>query len=538
MATISIKDGPDKGRQFKLEHDCSVIGRDLDVAVRLLSRKVSRSHAQILCQDGMYTVEDMGSSNGTYLNNQRVTMRTPLADGDELKIGEFVLQFRSGTVIGETEGQVRERVTASSGNWDLYADHPEHKLQMVLELAQDLSQTIEQGPLLDQLLIHLLKIFQPADRGMVLLYEGERLVVRAQRSRRKGDTDYRYSRTIVRQALLEGAGLLSEDVASDERFANSTSLAETEVRSVICVPLIGRDGRRLGAIQLDTNRPDTPFQGKHLRLLATLGLQVAVVLENAALNAARLREESLRRELAVGRQIQQGFLPTEFTLPPSLDVEIYARVHPAREVAGDLYDFFVLPDGRLAFFVGDVSNQGIPAALFMVAVYTLCRHLAANETSPADTLTKLNNALIGNNPSSMFVTLAHGIYDPRSAEVVLASGGHPVPLLRRADGKVEQISVPAGRPLGNVAGDPGATDTRLTLEHKEALILYSDGFTEAFGPDGKKMFGLDRLSAVLGGPWTNVALEECAEEARKAVERFVGKTEMKDDLTLLLLRRN
>ena len=101
-------------------------------------------------------------------------------------------------------------------------------------------------------------------------------------------------------------------------------------------------------------------------------------------------------------------------------------------MSGDLYDFFPLADGRLAFFVGDVSGKGMPAALFMVAVRTLCRHLAPAAGSPAETLRQLNDALAADNPSAMFVTLVHGIYDPRTGAVVLASGGHPLPLLRRA----------------------------------------------------------------------------------------------------------
>src|SRR5581483_5400102 len=104
---------------------------------------------------------------------------------------------------------------------------------------------------------------------------------------------------------------------------------------------------RLGAIQLDSLGTTACFDSDQLRLLATLGLQAAVALESVALQAARLREESLRRELALGREIQLGFLPTDFVLPENLGLEVYARVLPAREVAGDLYDFFQLDDGRL-----------------------------------------------------------------------------------------------------------------------------------------------------------------------------------------------
>jgi serine phosphatase RsbU (regulator of sigma subunit) len=173
----------------------------------------------------------------------------------------------------------------------------------------------------------------------------------------------------------------------------------------------------------------------------------------------------------------------------------------------------------------------------MFAVHALSRHLVPASPSPAATLAKLNDALAATNPSSMFVTLAHGIYDPRTGEVVLASGGHPPPLVRRASGQVEEIAVPAGRLIGCMEGDPHASDIRVTLGRGETLILYSDGYTEACAPDGKTMFGTDRLRELLGGARSGLPLEQCAEEARQAIERFTGSPEQQDDLTLLLIRR-
>jgi sigma-B regulation protein RsbU (phosphoserine phosphatase) len=216
---------------------------------------------------------------------------------------------------------------------------------------------------------------------------------------------------------------------------------------------------------------------------------------------------------------------------------LYARVYPARQVSGDLYDFTPLADGRLAFFVGDVSGKGMPAALFMVAVRTLARHLAPSAAGPAEALSRLNDALAADNPSAMFVTLVHGLYDPRDGSVVLASGGHPRPLLRRADGRVVEVPLRNGRLLGYAAGEVGLSDTLLTLAPGETLLLYTDGFTEAPSPDTTTMFGVERLAEVLGGERTALPLERCGEELRAAVERFTGSSELRDDLTLLMLRR-
>jgi len=271
-------------------------------------------------------------------------------------------------------------------------------------------------------------------------------------------------------------------------------------------------------------------------MLTAIGLQVAVVLENVALHAELLREARLRQEVLMARDIQQSFLPSDFNLVAKEKLELFARVHPAREVSGDLYDFFPLPDGRLAFFLGDVSGKGMPAALFMIAVRTLSRHLAPSANGPADLLRRLNAALVADNPTALFVTLVHGTYDPAVGTLLLASGGHPPPLLRRADGRIEEVGVKPALMLGCSPLNLVVEDVKLCLAPQETLILYTDGFTEAFAKDGE-MFGLPRLCAVLGGANTALSLERCAEEASAAVQRFTGQTELQDDQTLLLLRR-
>jgi sigma-B regulation protein RsbU (phosphoserine phosphatase) len=249
-----------------------------------------------------------------------------------------------------------------------------------------------------------------------------------------------------------------------------------------------------------------------------------------------LKEERLRQELLLAREIQQAFLPKAFDILKNGRAEIYAHVQPAREVSGDLYDFFLLPDGRLAFFLGDVSGKGMPAALFMIAVRALSRHLAPSSHGPAEVLGKLNDALKVDNPTHLFVTLVCGFYDDKDGSVLLASGAHPYPLLRRKSGKVEVVTLPGGVMLGRSFLELKVTDHQLMLEPEDTLIFYTDGFTEAFAPDGT-MFGVERLAECLGGSRTALPLPRCAEEASAVIQRFTRQTELQDDQTLLMLRR-
>jgi serine phosphatase RsbU (regulator of sigma subunit) len=542
MAILITLQGPDVGRKFPVEATCTVVGRQADSGICLTAKAVSRQHAQILARDGGYLLEDLDSSNGTYLNGKRLLPHVPVpfSERDTLQIGPYLFALRPSPTPASTETNlvIREQVSAVNMTQSVYRSDPALQLQVVMEIAQHLARTLDLEPLLDKLLDQLMRLLPQADRAMVLLCEGERLVVRGQRCRRQEDsTSYPYSRTIVSRALEEGVGILSDDVHADSRFRGSTTLTSLDLHSLLCVPLIGQDGKRLGVLQVDRFRQGLPFRSEDLHLLTAVGMQVAVVLENAGLHAELLREERFRQELQLAHEIQQGFLPSEFDELRDRGFELFARVQPAREVAGDLYDYVLRPDGRLAFYVGDVSGKGMPAALFMVACRTLARHLAASSASPAATLGCLNAALAADNPGGMFVTLAHGIYTPGTGELVVASAGHPMPLRRRADGQVEEVAHRPGRLLGYGEGDLHLNDAHLTLAPGELLVFYTDGFTEARAPVTREMFGLDRLREVVSGFATDVPLAACADQATAAVEQFTDTKDLQDDLTLFLLRR-
>jgi sigma-B regulation protein RsbU (phosphoserine phosphatase) len=265
-------------------------------------------------------------------------------------------------------------------------------------------------------------------------------------------------------------------------------------------------------------------------------LQVAGVLENAALHEEKLREERLHQELALAREIQQSFLPRDFRPVEPGDYDLYAHCSPAREMSGDLYDFLPLPDGKLALFVGDVSGKGMPSALFMIAVRTLIRHLTASSHSPAQLLASLNNALVADNPTSLFVTMIHATFDPVSGETVIVSGGHPQPLLRHANGRTETIEVRPAMMLGYARFNWSPQETVLTLKRGELLAFYTDGLTEAFTPGRQAMFGVERLQEVLEREG-NHPLPECAEAICRTIADFTRQPEQQDDQTLLLLKR-
>jgi transcriptional regulator with GAF, ATPase, and Fis domain len=173
---------------------------------------------------------------------------------DTLEVGPYTFGLRPSPTPAVTEHNliIREKVNAVSINQSVYGPDPAQKLQTVLEISQNLSRTLEIEPLVDKLLEQLMRLFPQADRGMVLLGEPDRLVVRGQRSRHQEDaTAHPYSRTIVKKALEEGIGILSDDVRGDARFKGSATITSLEIRSTLCVPLIGQTQKRPGVLQPD-----------------------------------------------------------------------------------------------------------------------------------------------------------------------------------------------------------------------------------------------------------------------------------------------
>lgn len=547
MSVLIILHGPETGRHFLLGQERTTLGRNTDCDIPLTGKQVSRQHAHFFNQDGNYYLQDLGSSNGTFLNGKRLTphVSSLVTERDTFQIGPYLFGLRAtagsaapAAETPETSLVVREMVSATTLPDKLFAQDAAAKLQVVLEIAQQLARTLELDPLLDKLLEQLMKLLPQADRILVILCEEDRLVLRAQRTRKGPDPSrLSFSRTIVKRALDDGVGLLSEDLQSDQSYPPTHSIMSLDLHSLICVPLINQDGKRLGVIQVDRFCRGFGFNVEDLHLLTAIGMQVAVVLENVALHAEKLREERLMQELELAHEIQEGYLPDELEGFPDADFDVFGRVFPARQVAGDFYDFVRTPAGRLAFFIGDVSGKGMPAALYMIAVRTLCRHLARDVGHPGQLLTKLNAELADENPTCMFVTLAHGLYEPATGHVLLTSGGHPAPLLRRADGAVEQVPLKPGRLLGYGKEILQFPEVHIALAPGDALFFFTDGFFEARAGKDRAMFGMERVHELVRECPAGRPLSECTDAAKAALDRFTGTPDLQDDLTLLILRR-
>ena len=242
--------------------------------------------------------------------------------------------------------------------------------------------------------------------------------------------------------------------------------------------------------------------------------------------------ERVEQELHVARRIQQASLPEE--VPTLEGWQIAPYYQPAREVGGDFYDFFELPDGRLGIVVGDATGKGVPAALVMASTRSMLRAVAqASNYSPGEVLRRVNDPLVTDIPPNMFITCFYCILDPESGRLKYANAGHDLPYLHRRRGEAEELRA-RGMPLGLMPG-MGYEEKEIVLEAGEATLFYSDGLVEAHDPEGH-MFSFPRLRALIAQHAQKESLEKALLEE---LYSFVGEGwEQEDDITLLALRRS
>ncbi|MDR4126120.1 SpoIIE family protein phosphatase [Yanghanlia caeni] len=254
---------------------------------------------------------------------------------------------------------------------------------------------------------------------------------------------------------------------------------------------------------------------------------------------ARLLEETssrerLESELSIAQQIQKGLLPPpERAAALRTRVDLAATMVPAKEVGGDLYDHILMPDGRMLFAIGDVSDKGMPAALFMAGTCTLIRALSETETDPAVIMARINNLLAANNPNLMFVTLIVGVLDLENGRLEWSNAGHSPLCVLSPGGQLRLLEGRSG-PACGVQGDLPYRRHETHLQPGEVLLGYTDGVTEAVGPQGDQ-YGEHRLYAALarlGQADADTALNAVLTD----VHHFVQDTPQSDDITLITIR--
>jgi serine phosphatase RsbU (regulator of sigma subunit) len=543
MPTLQILKGPNEGNTIQLEGDRFILGRNPDCAVVIPYTSVSREHAQILRVNNKYFIEDKQSRNGTFVNNQAINQRTALKNNDRIRICDFIAAFLdTGTVDQEPDDDAEEgpsTVEASLNHTShlLLEAQPAEKLRLLIDIANNLSKTLELQSLLPKIGDSLFQVFRQADRCFLILAENDKLMPRIVKTRRPNEeSNARFSKSIVRKTLGEAKAFLSDDASRDDRIQLSQSVVDFRIRSVMCAPLCRADGKAFGVIQLDTQDRSKKFTTDDLALLCAIANQASTSMENARLLDEAVRQERLQRDLQLAKKVQESFLPR---VPPKVSgYEFWNFYESSLEVGGDYYGYIPLPDGKMVCAVGDVAGKGVSASLIMAKLSSDIRYCALTEADPARAIAKLNDSLCEfTGPMDRFVTLAAVVLDPTTHVVTMMSGGHGSPLLWRPDtGElIEAMSKDVGGPpLGMIEG-LDFSSCQITLQPGESLILFTDGVNESMSAK-EHSFGMESVERVIRTAG-NASPKELGEKLVAAVKQHAAGRPAHDDLTVVVLGR-
>ena len=545
MPEVIVISGPSEGLSHKLGERC-IVGRHAECDLCIDDDAISRRHALIKAEDDGYYVEDLGSSNGTFLNGTQ-TSRARLTDGDTIKMSHTVLAYRERVAERETQVTIVEgepqrdstilkpqdavaalfsdttAVTSIDQLQDLH-----DKLLTVSRFSKEVRSTLELNELLRKALGLLFEIFPQAERGFVMLKDetGNMRAV-ASKTVSAGD-EIRVSSTVLNVSIREKKAILSNNPIEDERFSAGESIVQGRMRSLMVAPLLSQE-EAIGVLHVDTTKPGAPFSTDDLALFSGLADQAAVAVSNAHMHERLLHRQRFEQELVIAQTVQRSFLPAH--VPENPHVELAFHYALARQVGGDFYDLSELPDGRLVVIIGDVSGKGIPAALLMAKTSSEMRVATQPANCPSATLAAVNSMMLGSISAEMFVTALVCSYDPRTRGAVIADAGHNPPILKRASGKIEIIELHKGFPLG-VVDDGQYSDVLVELAPGDTMLFYTDGLTDAEAETGE-FFGMERLCGVVDASERGAA--NVVARLAESVREFTGLAHPFDDLTMVAI---
>jgi sigma-B regulation protein RsbU (phosphoserine phosphatase) len=503
---------------------------------------LSREHLAIERDGTFWIARDLGSTNGSTINGERLAERRILQSGDRITAGAVTLTYRekanppnampaSNVVFTDEPAAAAGTITISEGLERLIAEESEEgsrHMQALITAGRELATHLPLDKLFD-LILDLSVEAAGAARGLLMTLENEELLVRSTRGQ-----GLRISSHVRDLVMQERRSLLVRDAMMDSALAAHASIVVSQIRSMMAVPLQTED-RVIGLIYLDSSHFVKEFSKQDLSLLTVMANMAAVRIENARLAEVEQAERLRARELEHAAMIQRSILPSQFPpFPHRTDFDLHASMVPAKEVGGDLFDFFLLDPERLGFVLGDVSGKGVPAALFMAIARTLLRAAAHHEASPGACLTYMNQSLAEQQASGMFVTLFYGILNTRTGVLEFSNAGHNPPYVFSSDGKVRALKDRCGPMLGVFEGFQYATRST-ELESGEGVLVFTDGVTEACNKQGE-FYEDSRLEAFLRANASRPA-EELVRGLHAEVERFEAGAPRADDVTVLALRR-
>jgi phosphoserine phosphatase RsbU/P len=501
---------------------------------------LSRQHFAFEYMDETWTVQDLGSKNGTYVNNIPLKARLILKPGDRITAGHIVVVYApeedpdAGIVVfegGDQSPSTSTVVTSLEGalsNQTIAFERGGAKASAPIQALINAGQAFAEARSIDELFPLVLDLAIQAvnaQRGVLLFLEGDTLVPKAH----KGD-GFRISTTVRDKVLNERSSILVRDAQLDDAFKGRMSIVEQKVHTMMAVPLQTKD-RIIGLVYLDSPFILREFTKDDLNLLTIMANQAAFRIVSALLSEAEEAEKLIRRDLSQAADIQNKMLPDR--APDIVGADLAGYNAACRTVGGDYYDFFPYPDGRVGLALGDVSGKGMPASLMMMGLQARVQVLAEEPDDLGAFMIRLNKATCVKCPSNRFITFFFSVLDASTGELRFANAGHNPPIIVRASGEVKMLE--GGGPVLGILSIAPYQEMAERLEPGDILAIYSDGVTEATNLAYEE-FDDARFIEVLRKHRDRPAVE-IVDAVTKALAEFAGTAPQADDITLVVAKR-
>ncbi len=512
------------------------IGRQAGNDCVLAGEEVSREHAMVwLDEHGRVVVRDCGSKNGTRVDGgevfrdaERIARRSIRIGEHDLEIVEspeppVVLRFADdgGERMGDTQ------FFPSTRSFDLSRE----RLNLLIELLERIGGVFERKELLREALDACCEALG-FERGLIGLrtQRGDTELPVTRNIDRDETGAYKVSRTLINRALLHGERAIVNNPATDLAGQISESLVRFPICSALCVPILYRD-EILGVIYGDRVTEASVYQPQDVDFLAAIARLVGVGLANLRMFQDHLRSKQINAELARARDIQRRLLPARPLACGRVTIQGYNE--PSSAVSGDYFDYRRLEDGRISFVVADVTGHGLAAALLMANLHAAIQVTMSGKIPLEQLAARMNDLICRNTDPHVFVTAIAGRVDPDSGAIEYVSAGHPPPIVLATDA-VDEPPAAGGLPWGIEPDEPYPVVTIGPDPRIQAVVLYTDGVTEAPSTDGQ-MLGSRRLADRLAQthPRTTTRLIQAA---RDLVREHCDGASPPDDMTLLAMQ--
>ncbi|GAB4439245.1 MAG: hypothetical protein Kow00120_07080 [Anaerolineae bacterium] len=405
-------------------------------------------------------------------------------------------------------------------------------LETLYQITRTINSSLDLDVVLEEVIDRVIEVTH-AERGFLLLRNDDGVmefrVARGLNQEDLKEPEFQVSQTILREVATSQTPLLTSNAQYDERFRAGHSIVAMKLLSILCVPIMVKD-RLIGLVYVDNRLQSGVFNADDRDLLAAFASQAGVAIENARLYRVAVEKGRMERELQMAHDIQRGLLPDR--IPHAPGYELAADWRAAREVAGDFYDFIALEDGRLGVVIADVSDKGVPAALFMAVARSVIRSSALLSATPDETLRHANDLMLRDAQSGMFVTAYYAILEPGGL-VQCVNAGHNRPLLYHTATDTEEYLPRGGRAMGWFDDLPVKTEA-VQMAPGDVLVLYTDGVTEAEDRLGA-CFGNARLAEAVRAAHGQTAAA-VLNQINAMVDAFVGGAPPFDDHTLVVIR--